>query len=214
MACKVYKRFKGSKVKLSLWIILQDSKRHLSTENYHSNIKWWLSKTFSQTSFVSWGWLMKKQWDKEGERAASGRSGRRTRKPPCGWQQILLPKNFPFSKHFTYHYVNLIVHRGWVKVLRRNAVQCVYVLRFSLIKVKHIIPSTKPPFLLSLNRPFWQPPSTTAKLEPSGSPWSTEASAALNTEYVIQLTLANTGTTSNAFSLISPSFIVEPFVTI
>ncbi len=55
-----YPLFIKTKVKFPLWIILQSSEKHSSTENYHHNIKWWLSKTLSQTSFVLKGWRMKK----------------------------------------------------------------------------------------------------------------------------------------------------------
>lgn len=108
-----------------------NSKKQLSTENYHHNIKWWLSKTsVKQHLFSEVDWWKNNGTERRKGRTGSGRRERRNLKPPCGWQWILLPKNFPFSKHFTYHYVNLIMHWGWVKVLHRNAVQCVYVLRF------------------------------------------------------------------------------------
>lgn len=107
--------------------------KDLSRQSHRYNINFF--KMFGQTSLTSWGRHDKKKkketMDKgseRGERNLAQEQGEE-RKPPCGWRWILLPRNFPLSKHFTYHYVNLIKRRGWVKVLCRNAAQCVYVLR-------------------------------------------------------------------------------------
>ena len=128
----VFLHFLETKVKFSSSINMRKSKKKscllkMTTiiESGDSQIRCVKQHLFSEVD-----WWKNNGTERRKGRTGSGRRERRNLKHPCGWQWILLPKNFPFLKHFTYHYVNLIMHWGRVKVLRRNAVQCVYVLRF------------------------------------------------------------------------------------
>lgn len=109
----------------------------VSDKNHHSNFLRSSAKrqSFPEVDMIKESERERETMDKGSERGEwnlAREQGERGRKPPCGWQWIFLPGNFPppsLSKHFTYHYVNLIKRRGWVKVLGRNAAPCVYILR-------------------------------------------------------------------------------------
>lgn len=112
---------------------------------------------FSQALLISRGWLMNKTMEEWKGRTGSGRRARRKRKPPCGWQWILLPKTSPSPPNKKALYISLCkpYHAlGWVGVSHRNAMQCVCILRFPWSKRNTLNPSTKP---LIFNRPDWQP---------------------------------------------------------
>lgn len=80
------------------------------------------------------------------------------KKKPSWWVAINSPaKESPLSKHFTYHYVNLIRKCGWVGLLRRNAALCVCMFCGSSDQSETHNSHPLNLFFLSSNRPAWQP---------------------------------------------------------
>ena len=77
----------------------KEQKKKLSTENDHHNRKWRLSNTLCQTAFVFWGWLMKKQWDREEEGENRIWQERKEKLKASLWVAMNSPaKEFPLLK--------------------------------------------------------------------------------------------------------------------
>lgn len=119
----------------------------LSDKYYHGNREWWkhYQHEVSQSNIICFLSLTN---DEDEEEIWQQREGRR-RKPPPGWQRILLPKNSPFPMLFTYYYINLIMHWGWVKVLHSS----VYMFpwsKWNTIPI-HYPPPQSPTFLRGLS---------------------------------------------------------------